>query len=102
MSEGEVTEAPESPSFFRRVFTNIEPIVEHAIAVVVLETSVLIVGLVALLLKRWLVDQERFVAILEQVDIVFAIIFLGLFGAHATFTVSIRSFKALKDEWRKA
>ncbi|HET6883664.1 MAG TPA: hypothetical protein VFI31_26155 [Pirellulales bacterium] len=101
MTEDGTNEPPSWRTFFRRVFTNIEPIVEHAIAVVVLESSVLVVGLVALLLKRWLASQERFVDILEQVDIVFAIVFLCIFGAHATIGVSIRSFQSLRDEWNR-
>lgn len=85
-------------SFRRRIWREIEPIVNHAVAVLLLEISLLLLGLVTLALEHIFPKQEFYFSIIEKVDIWLALALLCLFGLYTLIIVSIRLFRAVRRE----
>jgi hypothetical protein len=82
-------------SFWREI----EPIVNHASTVLVLELSLLLIGLIAWILGRIFPDQKEWIAYIEKIDIWVALALLCLFSAYTIIRVVIRLLRGIRDEW---
>jgi hypothetical protein len=67
-------------NFWQEVWQEAEPIVAHAIVVLLLETSLLLIGLLAWLLEHLFPKQEVYFSWIEKVDIWTALALLSMFG----------------------
>jgi len=85
--------------FWQEVWREAEPIVAHAIVVLLLETSLLLIGLLAWLLEHLFPKQEVYFSWIEKVDIWTALALLSMFGVYTLLRVGIRLVRGLLDEW---
>ena len=85
--------------FWQGVWREAEPIVAHAVVVLLLETSLLLIGLLTWLLERLFPKQEAYFSWIEKVDIWIALALLAMFGLYTLFRVGIRLVRGLLDEW---
>ena len=86
-------------NFWQEVWREAEPIVAHAIVVLLLETSLLLIGLLAWLLEHLFPKQEVYFSWIEKVDIWTALALLSMFGVYTLLRVGIRLVRGLLDEW---
>jgi hypothetical protein len=86
-------------NFWQEVWREAEPIVAHAIVVLLLETSLLLIGLLAWLLEHLFPKQEIYFSWIEKVDIWTALALLSMFGVYTLLRVGIRLVRGLLDEW---
>jgi hypothetical protein len=86
-------------NFWQEVWRESEPIVAHAIVVLLLETSLLLIGLLAWLLEHLFPKQEIYFSWIEKVDIWTALALLSMFGVYTLLRVGIRLVRGLLDEW---
>ena len=86
-------------NFWQEVWREAEPIVAHAIVVLLLETSLLLIGLLAWLLEHLFPQQEVYFSWIEKVDIWTALALLSMFGVYTLLRVGIRLVRGLLDEW---
>jgi hypothetical protein len=86
-------------NFWQEVWQEAEPIVAHAIGVLLLETSLLLIGLLAWLLEHLFPKQEVYFSWIEKVDIWTALALLSMFGVYTLLRVGIRLVRGLLDEW---
>jgi hypothetical protein len=86
-------------NFWQEVWQEAEPIVAHAIVVLLLETSLLLIGLLAWLLEHLFPKQEVYFSWIEKVDIWTALALLSMFGVYTLLRVGIRLVRGLLDEW---
>ena len=89
----------DNPNFWQEVWRESEPIVAHAIVVLLLETSLLLIGLLAWLLEHLFPKQEMYFSWIEKVDIWTALALLSMFGVYTLLRVGIRLIRGLLDEW---
>ena len=85
-------------SFGHRMWQETEPIVNHAIVVLLLDVSLLLLGLVTLALEYIFPKQEFYFSIIEKVDIWLALSLLCLFGLYTLIIVSVRLFRGVLKE----
>ena len=76
-----------------------EPIIRHAVVVLVLEASFLVIGLCTRLLGFLFPEQRIYLHIIELVDIWLALALLSLFGVFTLLQVALRLYRSLKSEW---
>lgn len=87
--------------FRQRVWQEAEPIIVHAIIVLLLEVSLLLVGLLTLGLEHIFPNQGAYFSIIEKVDIWLALALLCMFGLYTLIRVGIRLGKGVIEEVRK-
>jgi len=85
-------------NFWQEVWREAEPIVAHAIVILLLETSLLLIGLLAWLLEHLFPKQEVYFSWIEKVDIWTALALLSMFGVYTLLRVGIRLIRGLLDE----
>lgn len=86
-------------SFWQRIRRETEPIVTHVILVLVLEVSLIVIGLIALGLEP-LFSHETFVLNwIKKVDIWGMLILLCLLTLYTVILVGIRLFRGVKEEY---
>ena len=78
-----------------------EPIAVHAFIVVLLETTLLLIGLLTRLLTLALPKQENHLALIEMIDCWIALALISMFGAYTLVQVGIRLARALENEWTR-
>lgn len=86
--------------FWRKIWKEAEPIIAHAVIIVVLEISLLLIGLGTLALEHLFPKQESYFSTLEKVDIWMSLALLCMFGLYTIVRVSIRLFGGVQDEVR--
>jgi hypothetical protein len=86
--------------FRQRVWQEAEPIIVHAIIVLLLEVSLLLVGLLTLGLEHIFPNQRAYFSVIEKVDIWLALALLCMFGLYTLILVGIRLGKGLIEEIR--
>lgn len=86
--------------FWRKVWHEVQPIISHAVIILVLETSLLLIGLATLGLEHLFPKQEPYFSTLEKVDIWVALTLLCMFGVYTVILVGVRLFKGVRDEVR--
>jgi len=86
-------------NFWQEVWREAEPIVAHAIVVLLLETLLLLIGLLAWLLEHLFPKQEVYFSWIEKVDIWTALALLSMFGVYTLLRVGIRLVRGWLDEW---
>lgn len=84
--------------FWRKIWKEAEPIIAHAVIIVVLEISLLLIGLGTLALEHLFPKQESYFSTLEKVDIWMSLALLCMFGLYTIVRVSIRLFGGVQDE----
>lgn len=87
--------------FVSAVWRETGPIISHAAVVLLLEVSLLLIGLLTLGLERVFPKQEYYFSIIERIDIWISLALLCLFGAYTLIIVSIRLIKAVLREARE-
>lgn len=85
--------------FWQGVWREAEPITTHAVVVLLLETSLLLIGLLAWLLERLFPKQEAYFSWIEKVDIWTVLALLAMFGVYTLLRVGIRLVRGLLNEW---
>jgi|ERR1043165_1495487 H+/Cl- antiporter ClcA len=94
-----------SKRFWARVWREVEPILTHAIVVLFLVCSLIVVALVIIGLGK-LIDRlvtnhiNEYIPIIETIDFWLIIACLVLFGLYTIAIVGIRLFKEAKEEYR--
>jgi uncharacterized protein involved in cysteine biosynthesis len=94
--------APESTpqhDFKRRLLSELQPIVLHAAVVIVLELSLLIIGVLTWLLEKLFPKQEAYFDWLERVDLALVFILLILFGTYTMARVTLILWREVLKEW---
>lgn len=86
--------------FWRRIWKEAEPIIAHAVIILVLELSLLLIGLGTLALEHLFPKQESYFSTLEKVDIWMSLAVLCMFGVYTVVRVSIRLIGGVQDEVR--
>ena len=86
-------------NFWQGVWREAEPIIAHAVVVLLLDMSLLLIGLLVWLLERLFPKQEAYFSWIEKVDIWTALVLLAMFGLYTLFRVGIRLVRGLFDEW---
>ena len=86
--------------FWRKIWKEAEPIIAHAVIIVVLEVSLLLIGLSTLALEHLFPKQEAYFSTLERVDIWVALALLCMFGLYTVARVGIRLFGGMREEIR--
>ena len=87
-------------NFWQGVWREAEPIIAHAVVVLLLDMSLLLIGLLVWLLERLFPKQEAYFSWIEKVDIWTALALLAMFGLYTLSRVGIRLVRGLFDEWR--
>ena len=87
--------------FWRKVWQEAEPIIAHAVIIILLETSLLIIGLLTLGLEGLFPEQEEYFSLLKKVDIWVALALLCMFGFYTVIRAGIRLIKGIAEEARK-
>ena len=91
-----------SHSNFRiKVWSEIEPIAIHAVVVIVLELSLLIIGLITLGLEKVFPKQVYYFSIIEIIDIWLALVLLCLFGLYTFISISLRLYKGIAVQYKE-
>ena len=85
-------------TFRKKLWHEIEQIVIHGLAVLILEACLLVIGLATLLLEHIFSDHKSFFILFEQIDIIFALTLLCLFGLYTLLRLTIRLWKGIKEE----
>ena len=89
----------ENTALSSRIWREVEPIVNHAFTVLVLEISLLLIGLIGWILGWIFPDQKEYIAYIEKIDIWVALALLCLFGAYTITRVCIRLLRGIREEW---
>jgi putative Mn2+ efflux pump MntP len=84
-----------------KLWGEIEPVVNHALTVLALEISLVLIGLIGLILGTILPDQKEYIDYLEIIDIWIALALLCMFGAYTIIRVLIRLLRGIRDEWKQ-
>lgn len=87
--------------FWRKIWKEAEPIIAHAVIILVLELSLLLIGLGTLALEHLFPKQESYFSTLEKVDIWMSLALLCMFGLYTVVRVGIRLFRGVQEEVRK-
>jgi hypothetical protein len=85
-------------SILDKLWSEAEPIAIHALTVIVLEASLLLVGLCTRFLEFVLPSQEEHLFLVEWIDTVCALALVCMFGLYTLVQVGIRLFRALSSE----
>lgn len=88
------------PNRRHKLWKEVEPIVNHAVAVLILEGCLLVVGLLTRGLELLFPQQTDTLLIVEAVDTWTALAILCLFALYTLLQVSLRLFRALSREWQ--
>jgi hypothetical protein len=86
--------------FWRKIWKEAEPIIAHAVIILILEGSLLLIGLGTLALEHLFPKQEAYFSALEKVDIWMSLALLCMFGLYTIVRVSVRLFGGVRDEVR--
>lgn len=78
----------------------VEPIIVHGIAVLILEAFLILVGVGLLTLKRLFPDHASRFDFVEGVDISLVIALVCMFGVYTLVIIGIRLAKGIAREWR--
>ena len=89
------------PPWKHAIWDEVEPVVRHVIAVVILEGAVLVIGLFTRLLEYLFPDHKQYIEVIAIVDIWLALALLSLFGVFTLLLVGLRLFRSLHTEWTK-
>jgi hypothetical protein len=95
-----VRSAKNRHEFWQKVWQEAEPIVVHIVIVLLLEISLVLIGLVALALEHIFPKQESYFSIFEKVDIWLSLALLCLFGFYTLIRIAIRLTKGVLEESR--
>ena len=87
-------------SFWKKIWHEAEPIIAHVTIVLLLEISLLLIGLLLLCLQRLFPDQKGDFMWIKKIDIWVALALLSIFGIYTIIRVSIRLFKGIVEEYR--
>jgi hypothetical protein len=85
-----------------KLWKEVEPIAIHAVVVLVLEISILLIGSMTKLLEILLPDQKHNLLLVEVIDSWLALALVSLFGLYTLIQVGIRLARALVSEWSKS
>ena len=89
------------PSFPERFWQEAEPLVIHIGVVLLLEISLLLIGLAALGLERLFPNHRESFNLIEQIDIWLALALLCLFGLFTLIRIVIRLVCGIAEEVRR-
>lgn len=84
-------------SFFQRIRREVEPIVNHAIVVILLEATLLLIGLLALKLEEMFPNRHDDFYYIQTADVWICLALLSEFGLYTLVLVAIRLFKGLQE-----
>lgn len=90
------------PSRWKKLWGEVEPLVNHALAVLTLELSLLLIGYVTHLLEVLMPQQGEVLSFVEAIDAWTSLIILSLFAAYTVIMVSIRLSRSVLDEIRQS
>jgi hypothetical protein len=88
-------------SFPERFWQEAEPLVIHIGVVLLLEVSLLLIGLAALGLEKLFPNHTESFTLIEQIDIWLALALLCLFGLFTLIRIIIRLVFGIADEVRR-
>jgi hypothetical protein len=89
---------PEAPNI---LWDEVRPIASHVAVVLLLETSLLLIGLATRWLTIILPNQEEHLKSIMQIDAWTAMILLCEFATYTLLLVGIRLWRSLSREWAK-
>lgn len=81
-----------------RLAEEVGPIARHVLVVLLLEASLLVIGLATQWLERVLPGQKEHLALVEKLDAWTALTLLGLFASYTVSLVGIRLWRSLSKE----
>ncbi|MCG8407583.1 MAG: hypothetical protein MI923_20490 [Phycisphaerales bacterium] len=84
--------------FLTRLLNEAEPIIFHAATVLMIELSLLVLGLMTSLLEKLFPAYKKYFEIMKLIDIWAAMFFLCMFALFTLFLVGLRLFKSLREE----
>ncbi len=87
-------------NFFTRVLHEVEPLIKHTLAVLVLLTGLILIGLAVKTLEYMFPAQQAEWTRLESYDLTAAMILLVLYAGFTVIFVCIRLIKALIIEYK--
>jgi branched-subunit amino acid transport protein AzlD len=77
------------------------PIVRHAIVVLIIEGSLVLIGLGTKLLEYLFPEQKQYLQLIEILDVWLALALLSLFGIYTLLQVGMRLGRSLRSEWSR-
>ena len=84
--------------FWQRVGREAEPIMAHAIVVLLLEFSLLIIGVMAWILSLLFPKEDYYFSLFAKIDLWTGLAVLCMFGAYTVIRIGIRLLRGIKDE----
>jgi hypothetical protein len=96
-----VTDSPNKPKFRQKLWQEIEHILVHIVVVLLIEISLVLIGLLALALEHIFPKQEVYFSIIEKVDIWLSLALLCLFGLYTLIRIGIRLVRGVLEEARE-
>lgn len=87
------------PEFRAKLRQDLEPIIRHTAAAVVIEASLLAIGGVGWGLKRLFASQQTLFEYFELVDLLIAFLLLCLYGFSALALVAISLLDGVVEAW---
>jgi len=96
-NNGTVNNPTTKRGFWEKLKREIEPIINHAIVVLLLEATLWLIGLLAKGLEYLFPRQKEYFHYIETADIWICFVLLGEFGLYTLTLVGIRLQKSLKD-----
>ena len=88
----------DNSDFWKRVRREAEPIISHAIVVLLLELALLVIGILTLALENLFPKHETYFLIIEKIDIYIALLLLCMFGIYTLLIVGFRLYNGLCKE----
>jgi hypothetical protein len=95
-----VTITKDRHQFWQKLWQEAEPLVVHIVIVLLLEISLVLIGVLALALEHIFPKQEYYFSIFEKVDIWLSLGLLCLFGLYTLIRIAIRLTKGVLEESR--
>jgi hypothetical protein len=77
-------------SQWKKLWGEVGPLVNHALAVLILQVSLLLIGLVTRLLELLFPQQEDSIHFIGKIDVWTSLIALSLFASYTVILVAIR------------
>ena len=84
--------------FWWRVGQEAEPIMAHAIIVLLLEFSLLIIGVMVWILRQLFPTEDSYFSLFVKIDLWTALTVLCMFALYTLIRIGIRLCKGVKDE----
>jgi hypothetical protein len=85
--------------FWARLRVESEPIIMHAAIVLLLDVSLLLIGLLTLALGRVFPQHSHYLDIIGLVDLWTVLVVLAMFAAYMIIRVGIRLLRGIRAEW---